>query len=302
MSAPTSTRPPLEHRGVAQAPRVDTSGRLPALVGYAVRFDAPSAPLGDPPFVEVVRREALARLHERRDVKALVAHDPSRVVGSTKAGTLALTVDASGLRFRLDPPDSPIGHDLVEAVRRGDLDGVSFGFVVRPGGETWQRAARPPVRELRDLDVFELSFVSWPAYQAAGVAIEQRALDEARAIVAAGRQVDRYLQLRQMQRRVADATGHSAPPAPVAGNPLAQVASDLLGALTALVAQASADGRLLSPSEDAQVQQLMARLRRANLDAMDFKSFTQIVSTYVNDGDAVARPVEAPDPRGAGPR
>ncbi len=292
-----SLRPPLEHRGLAQAPRVDTSGRLPALVGYAIRFDAPSAPLGTPPFIEVVRREALARLHERRDVKALVAHDPSRVVGSSKAGTLALAVDASGLRFRLDPPDSPIGHDLVEAVRRGDLDGVSIGFVVRAGGETWQRAARPPVRELRDVDVFELSFVSWPAYEAAGVAIEQRALDEARAIIAAGRQADRYQQLRQLQRRVADAVGQPSLTPPVAAvvNPFAQQASDLLADARALVAQVLADGRALSPADDAALAALLARIRAAIAASSDFTNAAQTVKGFVAHGAAVAR-----DPRGAG--
>ncbi|AMY11295.1 phage prohead protease, HK97 family [Luteitalea pratensis] len=154
------------------------------LTGYAVRFNERSEPMhgaNGAEFVEEVIPGALARLRERRDVKALIGHDPTKVIGSTRSGTLTLIPDAIGLRFELQPPNSPTGHDLIESVRRGDLDGVSFGF--RTIADKWLPDTRPPVRQLLDVDVFELSIVAWPAYREAGVIIEPRALEYAAELV-----------------------------------------------------------------------------------------------------------------------
>lgn len=198
MSAPHS-RPPLERRGLLEAARFDGA----VLVGTAIRFNTASEPLGDggKAFVEMIAPEALRRLPERRDVKALVGHDSSRVVGSTKAGTLTLTTDATGLHFRLLPPDSPEGHTLVESVRRGDLDGVSFGFKVL--ADTWREREQPPVRVVTDIDLFEISFVAWPAYRAAGVTVEARALEHAAALVTRTGTERRSQELEALSRRLA---------------------------------------------------------------------------------------------------
>lgn len=202
-----SERPPLERRALPHGATVDTTSARPALVGYAVHFNELSEPITGPhgaAFRERVRPSALARLRERRDVKALVGHDAARVVGSTKAGTLTLQVDSIGLRFRLEPPDSPIGADLLEAVRRGDMDAMSFAFRVLPDGETWSRDERPPVRELTDIDVFEISFVAWGAYRTAAAHVEQRALEEAARITVAARLADRATQLRAFSAQLRD--------------------------------------------------------------------------------------------------
>jgi HK97 family phage prohead protease len=174
--------PPLERRVEAAHVRATDTGAV--VGGYALRFDTRSEPLTGPGgavFVEEIAPQALARLREGRDVKFLANHDSGRVLGSTKAGTLILTVDTIGARFELTPPNSPAGQDLVEAVRRGDLDGMSFGFKTR--ADTW-RDGNPPVRVLTDIDLFEISVVAWPAYREAGIAIEQRALDHAASLVA----------------------------------------------------------------------------------------------------------------------
>jgi HK97 family phage prohead protease len=197
-------RPPLEHRGLDTAPRVEQRGDRPVLTGYACKFDVLSELLGQPPeqFREVFRASAVRRLAERRDVKFLASHDAGRVLGSTRAGTLRLQADAIGLRFHLDPPDSPAGLDLVESVRRGDVSGMSIGFKVLPNGETW-RGSRPPLREVLDADIFELSACAWPAYAETTLQIEQRALDHARRIVAGDRQQSRWQDLRAAELRLA---------------------------------------------------------------------------------------------------
>ncbi|AMY10576.1 phage prohead protease, HK97 family [Luteitalea pratensis] len=201
----SSIREPLERRGLAdgaQLTTTDTEG--PArLVGYALRFGVSSEPLtgkNGATFVEQIDSHALDRLPQRRDVKALLAHDSSRVLGSTKAGTLKLAVDTVGLRFELTPPNSPAGVDLVESVRRRDLDGVSFGF--KTLRDEW-REGSPPLRLLTDVDLFEISFVAWPAYLAADVAIEARALMHAAQLVARQGRAQRRRALDALSARLA---------------------------------------------------------------------------------------------------
>jgi len=52
----------------------------------------------------------------------------------------------------------------MESVARRDVTGVSFGFLVNPGGDTWSRRDGKAVRELLSVSLTEISIVSWPAY------------------------------------------------------------------------------------------------------------------------------------------
>ena len=105
-----------------------------------------------------------------RDVLCLVDHDPAKVLGRTRSGTLQLKEDAKGLRFSVALPDTTLARDVLEMVKRGDMGGCSFAFNVPPGGETWQGKRR----ELRAVTLHEISIVSaWPAY--AGTSVHARA-------------------------------------------------------------------------------------------------------------------------------
>ena len=105
-----------------------------------------------------------------RDVLCLVDHDPAKVLGRTRSGTLQLKEDAKGLRFSVALPDTTLARDVLEMVKRGDMGGCSFAFNVPPGGETWQGKRR----ELRAVTLHEISIVSaWPAY--AGTSVQARA-------------------------------------------------------------------------------------------------------------------------------
>lgn len=204
----TADKQPLERRGLEQPPEVQeaSDGRV-WLSGCALRFGGISEPIpgrGQSTFRERFAPESLRRLAERRDVKFLHSHDPSKVLGSSRSGTLELRVDGQGLHFRLHPPSSPSGQDLIEAVRRGDLTGTSIGF--RAVSDTWQNDVTPPIRTIEDAEIFEISACSWPAYASSGIAVEQRAMDHAAAVwlqaeVSARQSRDaemRELQLRMM--------------------------------------------------------------------------------------------------------
>lgn len=99
------------------AQEVRASGRK--LTGYVARFDS-EARIGS--FTEVIRRGAFrASLDSGADILALADHDPTRVLGRTKTGTLELREDDNGLAFSLALPDTQVGRDLAALAERGDL-------------------------------------------------------------------------------------------------------------------------------------------------------------------------------------
>jgi HK97 family phage prohead protease len=79
---------------------------------------------------------------------------------------LKLAEDAKGLSFELSLPDTSLGRDLLALAERGDLGGMSFGFIAV--SDAWPA---PDQRVLRDLDLIEISVVqSFPAYVGTSVA------------------------------------------------------------------------------------------------------------------------------------
>ena len=145
--------PDIERRGTAG---VTASGRT--LTGYVATFGT-EARIGG--FTESIAPGAFtASLSAGGDILALLDHKPDALLGRTKSGTLSLREDAKGLRFDLKLPDTQHGRDLIALAERGDLGGMSFGFIATD--EKWTGDKR----ELRSVDLREISVVqSWPAYQ-----------------------------------------------------------------------------------------------------------------------------------------
>jgi HK97 family phage prohead protease len=144
------------------ATELRTAGRR--IEGYAATFSA-EADLGA--FRERIApgafRSALAG-----DILALLDHDPAKVLGRSRTGTLRLSEDTHGLAFSLDVPDTSAGRDVLALAERGDLGGMSFGFNVPDGGEEWEGRTRT----LRAIDLREISVVSaWPAYEGTEIAL-----------------------------------------------------------------------------------------------------------------------------------
>lgn len=146
--------------------------------GYAARFNSPSEPIGGK-FVEYIAPGAFTRSIKTRgyDVKLLWNHDTSQVLGSTRSGTLTLVEDANGLLARATLPDTQAGRDAATLIKRGDVAGMSFGFQVPAGGDSWN--AEGNVRTLNNIKLHEVSITPFPAYPAttASVRTEIRAID-----------------------------------------------------------------------------------------------------------------------------
>lgn len=140
------------------------------LVGYAAVFNQLSEDLGG--WRELIRPGAFAKtIRDGSDVRALWNHNPDYVLGRTKSGTLRLREDGHGLAIEIDPPDTTWARDLVETIRRGDVDQMSFGFIpvrsevkVIDDHDDNGQPRRSVIRELIEVRLFDVSPVTFPAY------------------------------------------------------------------------------------------------------------------------------------------
>lgn len=175
-----------------------TGENFPAIVGHASVFNEWTTIYESKSYLwrEVVRPGAFrAAIAERQDVRSLFNHDANFVLGRTKAGTLRLSEDEAGLFSEIDPPDTQLVRDLVlSPIARGDVSQMSFAFTVRRGGETktsekdglfvsedggervtLRRDGDRIIeeRELLNLDLFDVSPVTYPAYEQTDVGLRK---------------------------------------------------------------------------------------------------------------------------------
>lgn len=131
--------------------------------GYAAVFDAMSQPLFG--FREVIRKGAFKKTVRESDIRALWNHDPNYVLGRKSARTLRLEEDDKGLLTRIFPPSTTWAADLITSIERGDVSQMSFGFQMVK--DRWMDPGKDglPVRELLEVRLFDVSPVTFPAYQ-----------------------------------------------------------------------------------------------------------------------------------------
>jgi HK97 family phage prohead protease len=147
----------------------------PTVIGYAAVFYNPTNPgteyqLYDD-LVEHIMPGAFNRaLQEKQDCRALFNHNADFILGRVGAGTCKLSVDSIGLRYQFSPPDTQCGRDLLTSIGRGDISGSSFSFLLRK--QTWvDQKGGPTIREIRDLDLFDVGPVTFPAYEATSTGV-----------------------------------------------------------------------------------------------------------------------------------
>jgi uncharacterized protein len=147
----------------------ETDDGTRTLTGYAVKWEKKSHILGFfRKFREQFKKGAFADSLGKDDQRFLWSHDTSKVLGRTKNNTLRLTEDGIGLRFELDLPDTTLGDDTYKSIKRGDVDGVSFGFRME-SHEIEEPDDDLMLRTVTKAKLLEVSAVAFPAYPDSGV-------------------------------------------------------------------------------------------------------------------------------------
>lgn len=112
------------------------------------------------------------------DIRALVNHNDTLVLGRNKAGTLELREDSHGLwgKIKVNPNDSD-AMNLYERVKRGDVNQCSFGFMIE-SEETEFREDGSIHWTIRKVNLFEVSVCTFPAYEATEVSARKADYEE----------------------------------------------------------------------------------------------------------------------------
>jgi len=147
--------------------------------GYAAVFDRESDKIAakDNVFVEKISRNAFDNA-DKSDIVCLFNHDSNYILGRSKngEGSMKTGVDERGLWYELDLPNTTTGNDLLESLKRGDIQSSSFAFAIERGGDKWEKEERSGesifVRSINKIaKVFDTSLVVNPAYPDASVAL-----------------------------------------------------------------------------------------------------------------------------------
>ena len=154
----------------------DDSGAL-SIEGYFAVFDSNYEIA--PGMSESIAQGAFSRTISG-DIRALINHDTTLVLGRTKANTLELREDTHGLWGHIDiNPNDGDAMNLYERVKRGDVDQCSFGFDIR-SEDTDIREDGSIHWTIRDVDLYEVSCCTFPAYEQTNISAREKTRDAIR--------------------------------------------------------------------------------------------------------------------------
>lgn len=154
----------------------EDEGQDPTIEGYFSVFNSNYEIA--PGMTESVAPGAFSRSLQGGDIRALINHDSTLVLGRTKAHTLELHEDERGLwgKITVNPNDRD-AMNLYERVKRGDVDQCSFGFAIVKE-ETDFREDGSVHWTIQDVDLYEVSPCTFPAYEATSIAARTAERDE----------------------------------------------------------------------------------------------------------------------------
>lgn len=105
-------------------------------------------------------------------------HNTDNILARYSSGTLKLSTDEVGLRFEFEVPNTTVGNDMYELVKRGDISQCSFAFVVEE--ETWNYREDEDTLDDRVItkisQLWDVSLVTYPAYE--GTSVDARSAED----------------------------------------------------------------------------------------------------------------------------
>jgi HK97 family phage prohead protease len=155
----------IEKRAVSDIPKVESrKDGSPIIAGYASLFNNRTTIAGM--FTESVRPGAFTRaLASSPDCRHLLNHDANYVLGRTKNGTLTLREDEKGLWTETTPPNTQQAKDVVENIRVGNIDQMSFAFTIDK--QEWRMGGKGELdhREIVEIgQIYDISSCTFGAY------------------------------------------------------------------------------------------------------------------------------------------
>jgi hypothetical protein len=142
-----------------------------SIQGHAAVFDT----IGDGEwFREKIAPGAFANSILKDDIRALFNHDSNFILGRNKSGTLTLREDEKGLFVWIDPPNTSLGRDLKESIRRGDITQMSFGFEIIKEERQKGQNGEPDLFTLQEVKLWDVSPVTFPFYKETDVTVHSR--------------------------------------------------------------------------------------------------------------------------------
>lgn len=170
--------------------RAAAADAAPGFVGHAAVFDSRTA-IGNPltwGFYEEVAAGAFTKTLREGDARFLIDHDSSLIVARVSAGDLRLAEDRDGLAVDADL-DLEVSYvrDLARNVEKRRVTGMSFGFQVIKDDWTTEtvetndgQSAEVEVRTIREVKLFEVSAVTFPAYDETDAALRSATIAKVR--------------------------------------------------------------------------------------------------------------------------
>ncbi len=116
------------------------------------------------------------------DVRGLFNHDPNQVLGRRTADTLGLTVTDQGLQYSITPGDTQVGRDVLEHIKRRDVQGSSFSFTMEGGEAVFREVDQLTIREIVKIGrLFDVGPVTFPAYDATTTGLRSAGMVDVKA-------------------------------------------------------------------------------------------------------------------------
>lgn len=148
--------------------------------GYAALYNSETELR--PGIFERIAPGAFSSAIQASDIRALLNHNPDHVLGRTKSGTLRVAEDQKGLSFEVDLPETRA--DVLESLKRGDIDQCSFAFTITDDGmDVERRADGSKMITITKIErIYDVTIATYPAYEDTEVsARSKQILDEIEA-------------------------------------------------------------------------------------------------------------------------
>ena len=141
--------------------------------GYAAVYNSDSEWMGG--FYEQIEAGAFDSVLDN-DVRAYFNHDENLLLGRVSSGTLRISTDKRGLFYEVDLPNTTYANDLVELMKRGDVNQSSFAFLIEK--DRWEQRGGTTYRIIEKVSrLLDVSPVAQPAYPDATSELKTRDLE-----------------------------------------------------------------------------------------------------------------------------